>query len=196
MTDYDAYKLYCALKRHFQSKAYDFFKYNGKLKVSYAAFEKRNDKYFFAKLAKHKDPIGFLAANLYQSGDMWIGELVNESAAESNYREWQKRKQSLTYYFKQDIEGIDNIVDEYKVRGGQHPKLFQRYLGKQINSETLIIIDMLNGGNLFKYWSDKLSDPVWQTEYNKLIKLSPFITVDLDKYKSIMDQELSKSVTH
>jgi hypothetical protein len=194
MTDYEAYKLYCALKRHFQSDSYDYFKYNGKVKVSYSAFEKRNDKYFFSKLAKHKDPVGFLVANLYDNLDIWIGDLVNEQATEMNYRDWLKKKQSLSYMFKSDMDIVENLVDEFKVSGGQHPKLLQRYLGRQIKPETLIIIDKVNKGCLFKYWNDSLSDPVWKTEYNKLIKLSPFIPVDLDKYKGIMDEVVSKSV--
>ena len=197
MTDYEAYKLYCALKRHFQSETYDFFKYNGKVRASYGAFDKRNDKYFFSKLAKHKDPVGFLVANLYNNQDIWIGDLVNETATERNYRDWLKKKQSLTYFFRGDLDNIDNLKEEYKVRNGQHPVLFQRYLGKQIIPETLIIIDKLNRGCVFKYWNDSLSDPIWKVEYNKLIKLAPFIDVDIDKYKGILeDQQHKDSVVH
>jgi hypothetical protein len=164
------------------------------VKASYGAFDKRNDKYFFSKLAKHKDPVGFLVANLYNNTDIWIGDLVNEQATEKNYRDWLKKQQSLTYMFKGDIDTIDNLVDEYKVRNGQHPKLFQRYLGRQIKPETLIIIDKVNKSCLFKYWNDSLSDPIWKTEYNKLIKLSPFISIDIDKYKGIIESEQSNSV--
>ena len=190
MTDYEAYKLYCALKRHFQSDTYDFFKYSGKIKVSYAAFEKRNDKYFFAKLAKHKDPVGFLVANLYDNIDIWIGDLVNEQAAEKNYREWLKKIQSLSYFFRGDLDMISDLKAEYKVVNHQHPTLFVRYLGRQIKPETLIIIDKLNKGCLFKYWSQELDDPVWRSESKKLFKLSPFIQIDLDKYRDIVERHL------
>ncbi len=197
MTDYEAYKLYCALKRHFQSETYDFFKYNGKVRASYGAFEKRNDKYFFAKLAKHKDPVGFLVWNLYNDINIWIGDLVNEKVTEKIYREWLKKKESLAYCFRGVLEHIDDLKDEYKVRDGQHPKLFQRYLGKQIAPETLIIIDKLNKGCVFRYWGDKLNDPVWKIEYNKLIKLSPFIDIDIDKYKGILENnDHTNSVIH
>ncbi len=194
MTDYEAYKLYCALKRHFQLDSYDYFKYLGKIKVSYGAFEKRNDKYFFSKLAKHKDPIGFLVANLYQNGDLWIGDLVNENATEKNYRDWLKKIQSLSYFFKNDLEQIDNLKEEYKVKNRQHPQLFRRYLSKQITAETLIIIDKLNKSCLFRYWDQNLDDPVWKSEGVKLSKLSPFISVDLDKYRSIIEESQAHSV--
>lgn len=193
MSDYEAYKLYCALKRHFLSESYDFFKYNGKVRASYSAFDKRNDKYFFAKLAKHKDPVGFLVANLYDNGDMWIGELVKEQAAEKNYREWLRKKESLSYVFKSDLELIDDMTSEIKIESNQHPKLFQRYLGKQIKPESLIIVDKVNKHCLFRYWNSKLSDPVWKIEYNKLSKLSPFIDIEIDKYKGIIDNILISS---
>lgn len=194
MTDYEAYKLYCALKRHFQLDSYDYFKYGGKIKVSYGAFEKRNDRYFFSKLAKHKDPVGFLVANLYQNGDLWIGDLVNENATEKNYRDWLKKIQSLSYFFKNDLEQIDNLKEEYKVKDHQHPHLFRRYLSKQITAETLIIIDKLNKSCLFRYWDQNLDDPVWKSEGVKLSKLSPFISVDLDKYRSIIEESQAHSV--
>jgi len=193
MSDYEAYKLYCALKRHFLSESYDFFKYKGKVRASYSAFDKRNDKYFFAKLAKHKDPVGFLVANLYDNGDMWIGELVKEQAAEKNYREWLRKKESLSYVFKSDLELIDDMTSEIKIESNQHPKLFQRYLGKQIKPESLIIVDKVNKHCLFRYWNSKLSDPVWKIEYNKLSKLSPFIDIEIDKYKGIIDNILISS---
>ena len=50
MEAFQAYKTYVAIKNHFTSKTYDFFKYNGRTKASRSTFEKRNDKYFFSKL--------------------------------------------------------------------------------------------------------------------------------------------------
>ena len=48
---FESYKLYNALKLHFESK-YDAVKYNYKTSVTPNSFFKRKDKYFFAKLAK------------------------------------------------------------------------------------------------------------------------------------------------
>ena len=185
MTDYDAYKLYCALKRHFQTTTYDYFKYSGKVKVSYAAFERRNDKYFFAKLAKHKDVMGFLVANFYY-GDVWVGDLVNEQIAEKQYREWLRRKESLSYIFKSELDSIDDLRVAMKVSDKQHPVLLKRFMSKDMSAETLIILDAVQNNCLFRYWDSKLSDPVWDSEYNKLLKLTPFISFDVDKYKHIV----------
>ena len=47
----DAYRTYLAIRNHFKTD-YDFFKYNGKMKVSNDSFLKRRDKFFFAKLER------------------------------------------------------------------------------------------------------------------------------------------------
>ena len=47
MTSYDAYKLYLAIKLHFTTANYDYFKHNAKVNSSLNAFLKRNDRFFF-----------------------------------------------------------------------------------------------------------------------------------------------------
>jgi len=64
MSAFECYKEYVALKNHFTQKSYDYVKYNGKTSVKADSFNSRKDKIFFEKLAKHKDPKGFLIANL------------------------------------------------------------------------------------------------------------------------------------
>lgn len=187
MSDYDAYKIYCALKRHFNSESYDYFKYQGKVRTTHKTFEKRNDKYFFAKLAKHKDIEGFLVANLAY-GDLWVGDLVNEQAAEKQYREWLKRRQSMSYVFRNDLDKIGSMKEEIRVVNSQHPKLFKRYLSKEICIETLIIMNALWKGMMFMYWNEMLKDPVWRSEHNKLLKFSPFVQYEEDKYLSMLTE--------
>ena len=52
MDPFDSYKLYNALKLHFENEVYDAVKYNFKTTVNANSFFQRKDKYFFAKLAK------------------------------------------------------------------------------------------------------------------------------------------------
>ena len=49
---YESYKLYNALKLHFETDSYDAIKYNFKTSIKPQSFFNRKDKYFFAKLAK------------------------------------------------------------------------------------------------------------------------------------------------
>ena len=51
MTDFEAYLQFLALKLHFTSDHYDYFKYNGKHNASLESYDKRTDKRFFKRLA-------------------------------------------------------------------------------------------------------------------------------------------------
>ena len=55
MDPFEVYKLYNALKLHFEQDSYDAIKYNFKSNVTPQSFFKRKDKFFFAKLAKTYD---------------------------------------------------------------------------------------------------------------------------------------------
>ena len=65
MDAFDAYKVYIALKSHFNSD-YDFNKYHGKTSVSLDSFLKRSDRHFFGKVGrKYKDDTpDFFISNL------------------------------------------------------------------------------------------------------------------------------------
>ena len=81
MTPFETYKLFLAIKAHFTNPKYDFFKYNGKVSASLDSFNRRRDKFHFAKLAKHKDPVGYLVSQ-YITGNFtgWVGDLFTEEA--------------------------------------------------------------------------------------------------------------------
>ena len=53
---FESYKLYNALKLHFETDGYDAIKYHFKTSVKPTSFFKRKDKFFFAKLAKTYGP--------------------------------------------------------------------------------------------------------------------------------------------
>ena len=109
MTPFEAYKLYIAIKQHFSSPSYDFFKYNGKVRVSADNFETRKDKYMFYKLSKRDDAMEYLVAILSQHPNVWVGEMF-EPKYEQLYKDYLKKKESLTYTFKNDI---DNLLDDF-----------------------------------------------------------------------------------
>jgi hypothetical protein len=182
MDAFEAYTKYIALKNHFSSKTYDFFKYNGRTRASKASFEKRGDKYFFHKLSKHSDCVNYLASNFLE-GDCWVGDLVNEQDAEKKYIQWKKRIESLSYFFKNDLEKLDsNFNINFEVVNGEHPILLKKYLRKEISPETVLILNDLV--RFFPSWNKKIEDKViWPNEYLKLKKYRPFFTINLDVYK-------------
>lgn len=194
MDGFDAYRTYVALKNHFNSKTYDFFKYSGRSKASRASFEKRNDKYFFTKLAKRKDVVDYLVANMVYSNDNWVGDLVNNSDADKNYRSMVKVRESLSYFFKNDLDKFSEpFLDNFRVEDGQHPKALKLYLEKEIHIETLIIINDLTG--FMRKWNRSIDDPiVWPSVFLKCKKYRPFLKFDQEKMKSILVTKIQESL--
>lgn len=186
MTPFEAYQTYVALKNHFTQKSYDFFKYNGKVKVTYNTFDRRKDKYFFNKLAKNKNIMNYLLAN-FVDGDInqWIGDIVTDQQADTTYTKWLARQESLTYRYKTDLSRLKPEFDyNLKVEDNQHPYLLILYLQNQICIETLIIIDMLT--NCFKHWDANIQETViWPNVKKKCERYRPFLSIDLKKYRKI-----------
>lgn len=187
MDPFEAYKLYLALKSHFTTKTYDYFKYNGQVKANRATFDTRRDKFFFQKLSKRKDVKDFLVAIFaYGNKDMWVGDIVNNQEMESVYKKWQKVNQSLTYVFMSDLEKFDkNLVNSFTVEEGQHPHALKLFLKGEITIETLIIMN-----NIMKftpYWNKNIEDVViWPNVRHLCKKYQPFMTFDLDKCRQIV----------
>jgi hypothetical protein len=186
MTPFEAYVLYCALKQHFTSASYDFNKYHGKVKLSIESFEKRGDRFFYAKLAKRKDLKEYLISNFIATGPkIWVGDLVNSVDAETIFMNWKKRTQSLSYYFEEDLKNcLTNLDENLIIRDNQHPHLLKLFLRKKISLETLIILNELLG--FFKHWNKKLSDDIiWKDVYIICEKYRPFMLYDINKMKKI-----------
>jgi hypothetical protein len=189
---YDIYVYYLALKRHFTTNSYDYFKYNGKVKANAMSFENRKDKFFFYKLSKKKDAKEYILANMLKNPNVWAGDLVDEKA-EAIYSSWLKRKQSLTYQFKSDIVELDDEFNKnFIVEDGQHPRLLKLYMMNRVSLETLVILCDLTG--CLKHWEKNISDTIVFPDINRLVgKYSPFLQYDkpkmkrilLDKYKNI-----------
>jgi len=184
MDAFQAYKTYLALKNHFNSKTYDYFKYNGRTKASLLKFERRSDRYFFHKLAKRGDCVNYLVSNFLE-GDCWVGDLVNEQTAEKTYRKWKRRIESLGYVYTNDLNSLnDDFNSNFVINDGQYPFLLKQYLRKNISPETILIINDLTC--CFKLWNRKIDEKIlWPSVYLKLKKYRPFFTISLEKYKTL-----------
>lgn len=189
MEAFEAYKTYVALKNHFSSKTYDFIKYNGRTRASRSTFEKRNDKYFFKKLGKHKDLVRFLVSNfIYDDGTTWVGDIVNNEHTDRRYKKHLKVIESISYTLQNDLDRmLDDFDANFAVTDGQHPPLLRLYLKQEINIETLIILDDLVG--YMKRWNKRIDEGIiWPMVYLKCKKYRPFFTYDREKCKQIVLQ--------
>ena len=182
---YDAYIKYLALKSHFSDPKYDFIKYNGKVKAWRTTFETRKDKYFFYKLSKKKDPVEFLIANFVDNDDFYIGD-IREDRANQVYMDFKKRQQALSYTFKSDLSKLkEDFNSNIIVPENEHPFLLRLYMRKDICIETLTLIDRCV--KMFSYWDKELDgDIMWPSIKLKAQKYSPFLNVDINKYREII----------
>jgi len=192
MMPYDAYKTYLALKNHFTKINYDYHKYNKKTRASVQSFYKRKDRFWFEKVARQKsekEVEHFFVSNFVSCSDpqtLWIGEIIRNG--EGNYREWQKRIQSLSYLFKEEVELFsDTDFDAlFRIDGSRHPEVLKMHLQGKISLETMIILDRILGYK--SKFDKKLKDPVWELTSMKMSKYSPFLNTDVFRYKKILKQ--------
>ena len=181
---FDLYSYYMAMRKHFTT-SYDFVKYGGKMRLSVDSFENRRDKFFFYKLSKRKDSKDFVLANLIVNPDIWIGNLVDSEDANTNYTEWQKRQQSLSYIFKNDLDELyEDFNQNFIVENGQYPRILKLFNMKQLCIETLVILDDLTG--CFKYWDKSINDTIVYPSINNIVsKYGPFLNYDKVKMREI-----------
>ena len=188
----DTYRCYLALKNHFTKDKYDYHKYHGKVRATNEAFYKRKDRFWFEKFARQKkdnEVEEFFVSNFIYStdpGTMWIGEMIKEG--EGRYIDWKKKIQSLSYIFKEEVNSLfeQNKVNEVFDCSKGHPLILRSYLGGKTSLETLVICD-----RIFEYRKDfdkKLNDPVWETVSRKIKKYTPFINIDVPKFKKILQE--------
>ena len=194
VTPFECYKTYIAMKQHFTKEKYDYVKYGGKSRASVVSFNKRKDRYFFERMSRKKsdDEITqYFISNFISSEDpakVWIGEIIQNG--ETNFKEWQKRNQSLTYIFSNEIEGVfsGGDFDSYFISNGQHPKILKEFLKKNISIETLVILDMILGFG--KEYDKKLVDPIWSTVSLKMKKYRSFLNISVPRYKKILKEKV------
>jgi hypothetical protein len=199
VTGYEAFGLYQAVKLHFTTDSYDFLKYGGKSRITVDVFENRKDKYHFYKLSRRltnkDDLIMFLVANFVNSDGIWVGDLLMEES-EAIYRQRQRVIQSLSYIFENDcrkiFEGIDDPNIVLRSEGGDYPKLLTMALRKEIEIETLCLLNKIL--HFMPLWSKRITDTIRWPEYRRKVeKYAAFIQADTVKYKLILKKVIDEN---
>jgi hypothetical protein len=192
VTPIEAYKTYISIKNHFTKPNYDYLKYNVKVRAGEKSFYSRKDRFWFEKLSRQKkdnEILDFFISNFVSSNDpqtLWIGEIIRDG--NSVYSDWMKKIQSLSYIFKEESQLLfdGNNVDEIFNCSKGHPLVLKSFLGGKISLETLVIYDKIF---LFRNVFDKkLLDPVWETVSLKIKKYSPFLNIDVLRYRKILKE--------
>lgn len=198
-TGYASYQLYHALHLHFTSN-YDFIKYHGKTNVSPESFDRRRDKYTFARLSRKyslDDLKGFFIANMVEKPDRWPGEFLQQDC-EDIHKRWLKTIQSLSYVFQEELSTIfaylteEERVEHFRVINGEYPELLLYYMHKTISLETLVILNSLVG--FINSWNTKITDTyIWPDIKRKCEKYAPFFVFDRAKMLEIFKEKLHES---
>ena len=196
VTPFETYQTYLSMKSHFTNSKYDFFKYGGKSRATMTSFNKRKDKYWFEKTSRKysdEEVLNFLLANFVNTDtpqNLWIGEMIN--SGERTYAEWMRRKQSLTYIFKEQSEKLlfENDLEKLFNCSKGHPLILKRYLGGEINLETFTILEKIF--SFVKDFDKKLDDPVWESVSLKIKKYLPFININVFQYKKILRELINE----
>jgi hypothetical protein len=195
MDGFKAYKYYIAIKLHFTKDNFDVFKNRGNVKGTRDAFNARNDRYMFDKLARKypvdKDIIQYYVANFAYGNDAAI---YSFEEAESNLLEWNRRKQSITKIFSDDCNKIlmDACKNKYKeesifnLTNKGYSSILKLFLGKQISLESLRIIDDLYP--VIDSWKQNSSMVLlWENEIRRIEKSKGFVKYDCDKVTKVFN---------
>lgn len=194
-----AYSLWNALKLHFTSDSYDYFKYNGKTNVSKQTFTTNKSKYYFYKLSRKYDLLelkNFYVANFIKGKGDWVGDLLQDG--DENYTKWQKTQQSLTYTFDNDIiyllskvDGAEfwSFDDYFKPIDGGWPNIITRLMKDDLSLESVCIL--VEVANIMPMWEKEIKDDLlWPTWHRLIKKYTPFIQYDKEKVLHILKKRI------
>ena len=196
MDGFKAYRYYLAIKLHFTTDKFDVFKNRGNVRGTREAFNARNDRYIFEKLATKrpddKEIIQFFVSNFAYGKDTAI---YAGQEAEDNYQIWQKRKQSITKIFIDDLSALLHTIDVNKLKHtaifefteNEYPVALKMFLGGKITIETLRIIDDFTG--VIEKWKNHPTVRyIWDDEIRRVIKLTGFVKYDKIKLSEIFEK--------
>ena len=194
---FDVYKTYLAVKLHFTTDTYDYYKYGGKVNTKLDTFTKRKDRYFFHKLSTRyaeTDILDFFVANFLSDSKRWIGNLLANDGRDV-YLDYKKRKEAFAYHFKQDC---GNIASDFSRRsilfddgfipiGGQHPRVLRLLIQRKISYQTTIVLNHYLG--FVKNWDKEITEKiVWPEISLKVTRLKPFINFNATECRIIMKE--------
>lgn len=199
MTGFKAFRYYVALKLHFTKDKFNVFENRGNVKGSYQAFDARNDKFLFEKLARKyrtdQEMIQFLVANIAYGNDNIV---YGMEEAEEYYIQWTKRKQSLTKTFKDDINllqleseknnlSLDQIIN---FTLNTYPHIIKLYLGKLINMESICILNDFIP--MITKWEAHDSSFLLEEDIRRIKKLKGFVKYDREKLEKTINEFITE----
>jgi hypothetical protein len=190
MEPFEVFKVYLALKLHFTTKAYDITQTKGAVRAKKETFLKRKDLTSIRKLArdfKRSEIIDILVAN-FVSGDKWGG--IFDAELLETHKKWLTTKKKMLYNFDTDLDNILLRMEKNDLQSvlydGTHPLIFKMFMGRDINLETLVMIEKL------RPYTDLYYDDFVLEETCLLVKkYKPFVRFDKEAIESKYKDKLN-----
>ena len=187
LSAFDTYCLYLALKNHFTRDSYDFFKYNGKTNANKESFMTRRDRFQFQKISRMyaADELQDMFVSNFLKDKTWVGDMLDEDAR-SNFMDYRRRRQSLTYNFTNDLDFLFTKEQPDKVfrcTNDNFPTILTYILREDITLETAVILDQFIGFT-------KHFDSLFEKHKMKIQKYASFVEFDKNKTKTILKEKL------
>ena len=184
-----------AVKLHFTNKKYNLFEYKGKTNgVTFENFLARRDYNIYNAIARKfetdAESIQFLVANYVYKND----PIHNIATSDNNFITWNKRKQSITNTFKNDIDNVILVMEKKSLTCSQMidnskdiPELFKMYLGNNITVESLFILNKFLP--FIDNWESTL-ETIWGKDLLIIKKLERFVKYNEETIKAILEKSL------
>ena len=193
MDPFEVYKLYNAIKLHFEQDSYDAIKYNYKTTVNPQSFFKRKDKYIFAKLGKNqKDLQNFFVFNFIE--DMkYVGDMM-DIEGQQNYTKHKKIHESIHREFEKDINTITEQFDNLLVVNtiNTPPKIIEMWMEEEVSLETVVILNSLT--DFIRVEGKKITETLfWPDVSRKIIKYGPFVNFSKEKCLNIIKKRFTNT---
>ena len=162
--------------------------------VTFENFLARRDYNVYNAIARKFDTdaesIQFLVANYAYKND----PIHNIASSENNFITWNKRKQSITNTFKNDIDNMVLVMEKKSMscidmldNKKDIPELFKIYLSNNIAIESLFILNKFLP--FIENWETTL-ETVWGTDLLIIKKLDRFVKYNEDTIKDILEKSL------
>jgi hypothetical protein len=142
---YDSFCNYVSLKNHFNKKAYDWNRYEGRVTIPREAYERRKDKKFFQIIQKRYSGIErnqIFLANFVYNKHLWIGELLADNCIDV-WNDWKGRITRIDYQFEEDLK---NSLGEIQTRKGVGPRDALKLLVRKPSDSHPLVLRFVWGG--------------------------------------------------
>ena len=196
MNGFKAYRYYLALKLHFTTDTFNVFQNKGHVRGSFEAFNARNDKHLFDKLARKfstdKELIQWMVAQFVYSNPTFI---YNMAEGDAHYIEWVKVKESLTKVFEDDLNQLQlevekndyELSDLFNCTLNEIPVIIKLYLGKRIHPQTIAIL-IHHYGPVAELCNNKNIQLLIGDELRIMFKLYGFFKINKEKIDKIFTE--------